>query len=245
MPSRGTDTSPRGPQLQMKSAAYCCPVCANSPPIASWSSWGQSSVPACNRDVTSASTVTATSHVAKPTARWSRWRWVTRAGSSTARTISLMTTRARSTSRTAVRTSGHFHGSCEGARLPRACIEWRVTARSRCSRRIWRGRTGSRSRLTTRPCMSRSKTEAPIWMAYPVKADGTLAKGRVFADSSKLYAECRCPRRSDVHEMDFMFSRRLISFAWLALAAVLLIPPSTSAAIDGKQPATARPRAEA
>ncbi len=35
--------------------------------------------------------------------------------------------------------------------------------------------------------VAQSKVEAPIWMAYPVKADGSLGAGRVFADSSKLY----------------------------------------------------------
>ncbi len=35
--------------------------------------------------------------------------------------------------------------------------------------------------------VAQSKVEAPIWMAYPVEADGSLGKGRVFADSSKLY----------------------------------------------------------
>lgn len=37
--------------------------------------------------------------------------------------------------------------------------------------------------------VAQSKVEAPIWMAYSVKADGTLDKGRVFADSRKLYKE--------------------------------------------------------
>jgi gluconolactonase len=35
--------------------------------------------------------------------------------------------------------------------------------------------------------VAQSRTEAPLWMAYPVKPDGSLDKGRVFADSSKLY----------------------------------------------------------
>jgi gluconolactonase len=35
--------------------------------------------------------------------------------------------------------------------------------------------------------VAQSKVEAPIWMAYPVKTDGTLGAGRVFADSKKLY----------------------------------------------------------
>jgi gluconolactonase len=35
--------------------------------------------------------------------------------------------------------------------------------------------------------VAQSKVEAPIWMAYPVKTDGTLGAGSVFADSSNLY----------------------------------------------------------
>jgi gluconolactonase len=34
--------------------------------------------------------------------------------------------------------------------------------------------------------VAQSKTAAPLWMAYPVKPDGTLGPGRVFADSSRL-----------------------------------------------------------
>jgi gluconolactonase len=37
--------------------------------------------------------------------------------------------------------------------------------------------------------VANSRASAPIWMAYPVNADGTLGKGRVFADSSKYYKE--------------------------------------------------------
>lgn len=37
--------------------------------------------------------------------------------------------------------------------------------------------------------VANSQRHRPIWMAYEVKADGTLGAGRVFADSSKLYQE--------------------------------------------------------
>jgi gluconolactonase len=37
--------------------------------------------------------------------------------------------------------------------------------------------------------VANSRASAPIWMAYTVNADGTLGKGRVFADSSKYYKE--------------------------------------------------------
>ena len=37
--------------------------------------------------------------------------------------------------------------------------------------------------------VAQSRADAPIWMAYPVKPDGSLDKGRVFADSSKLYKQ--------------------------------------------------------
>jgi gluconolactonase len=37
--------------------------------------------------------------------------------------------------------------------------------------------------------VANSRTSAPLWMAYDVKADGSLGKGRVFADSSKYYKE--------------------------------------------------------
>jgi gluconolactonase len=37
--------------------------------------------------------------------------------------------------------------------------------------------------------VANSRASAPIWMAYEVKGDGTLGKGRVFADSRKLYKE--------------------------------------------------------
>jgi gluconolactonase len=37
--------------------------------------------------------------------------------------------------------------------------------------------------------VANSRASAPIWMAYDVRADGTLGKGRVFADSSKYYKE--------------------------------------------------------
>jgi gluconolactonase len=37
--------------------------------------------------------------------------------------------------------------------------------------------------------VANSQKEKPVWMAYPVKADGSLGAGRVFADSSKLFRE--------------------------------------------------------
>jgi gluconolactonase len=37
--------------------------------------------------------------------------------------------------------------------------------------------------------VANSQKEKPIWMAYPVKADGSLGAGRVFADASKLFQE--------------------------------------------------------
>lgn len=37
--------------------------------------------------------------------------------------------------------------------------------------------------------VANSQREKPIWMAYPVKADGSLGSGRIFADSSALYRE--------------------------------------------------------
>lgn len=37
--------------------------------------------------------------------------------------------------------------------------------------------------------VANSRTSAPIWMAYPVKPDGSLGKGRVFADSTKYYKD--------------------------------------------------------
>ncbi|HET9865098.1 MAG TPA: SMP-30/gluconolactonase/LRE family protein [Steroidobacteraceae bacterium] len=37
--------------------------------------------------------------------------------------------------------------------------------------------------------VANSQKEKPIWMAYPVEADGTLGRGRVFADSSELFKE--------------------------------------------------------
>jgi gluconolactonase len=37
--------------------------------------------------------------------------------------------------------------------------------------------------------VANSRASSPIWMAYSVNADGTLGKGRVFADSSKYYKE--------------------------------------------------------
>lgn len=37
--------------------------------------------------------------------------------------------------------------------------------------------------------VANSQKEKPIWMAYPVKADGSLGAGRVFADVSKYYHE--------------------------------------------------------
>jgi gluconolactonase len=37
--------------------------------------------------------------------------------------------------------------------------------------------------------VANSQKEKPIWMAYPVNADGSLGAGRVFADSSKLYKD--------------------------------------------------------
>jgi gluconolactonase len=37
--------------------------------------------------------------------------------------------------------------------------------------------------------VANSQKEKPIWMAYPVKGDGSLGAGRVFADSSKLFKE--------------------------------------------------------
>jgi gluconolactonase len=37
--------------------------------------------------------------------------------------------------------------------------------------------------------VANSQKEKPIWNAYPVKADGTLGAGRLFADASKLYKE--------------------------------------------------------
>jgi gluconolactonase len=35
--------------------------------------------------------------------------------------------------------------------------------------------------------VANARASAPIWKAYPVRADGSLDKGRVFADSSALY----------------------------------------------------------
>ena len=37
--------------------------------------------------------------------------------------------------------------------------------------------------------VANSQKEKPIWMAYPVKADGSLGAGRVFADVSKFFHE--------------------------------------------------------
>jgi gluconolactonase len=37
--------------------------------------------------------------------------------------------------------------------------------------------------------VANSRATAPIWMAYDVKPDGSLGKGRVFADSSRYYKE--------------------------------------------------------
>ncbi len=37
--------------------------------------------------------------------------------------------------------------------------------------------------------VANSQKELPIWKAYDVKPDGSIANGRVFADSSKLYKE--------------------------------------------------------
>jgi len=37
--------------------------------------------------------------------------------------------------------------------------------------------------------VANSQSHRPIWMAYPVNADGGLGKGRVFADSSKFYQQ--------------------------------------------------------
>src|SRR5687768_14693470 len=37
--------------------------------------------------------------------------------------------------------------------------------------------------------VANSRASAPIWMAYEVKADGTLGKGRVFADSKPYYKD--------------------------------------------------------
>jgi gluconolactonase len=37
--------------------------------------------------------------------------------------------------------------------------------------------------------VANSQKEKPIWKAYPVKPDGTLGAGRVFADSSNLFKE--------------------------------------------------------
>ena len=37
--------------------------------------------------------------------------------------------------------------------------------------------------------VANSQSHAPIWKAYPVKADGTLGPGRVFADASKYYKQ--------------------------------------------------------
>lgn len=37
--------------------------------------------------------------------------------------------------------------------------------------------------------VANSRAAAPIWMAYDVKADGTLGKGRVFADSKQYYKD--------------------------------------------------------
>ena len=37
--------------------------------------------------------------------------------------------------------------------------------------------------------VANSRATSPVWMAYDVKDDGTLGKGRVFADSSKYYQE--------------------------------------------------------
>lgn len=37
--------------------------------------------------------------------------------------------------------------------------------------------------------VANSQATAPIWKAYPVNADGTLATGRLFADSSSLYKQ--------------------------------------------------------
>jgi gluconolactonase len=37
--------------------------------------------------------------------------------------------------------------------------------------------------------VANSQKEKPIWMAYPVNADGSLGSGRVFADASQLFKE--------------------------------------------------------
>jgi len=37
--------------------------------------------------------------------------------------------------------------------------------------------------------VANSQAHKPIWMAYPVKGDGSLGAGRVFADSSKFYRQ--------------------------------------------------------
>jgi gluconolactonase len=37
--------------------------------------------------------------------------------------------------------------------------------------------------------VANSDPDRPIWMAYPVKADGTIGKGRVFFDSTKWARE--------------------------------------------------------
>jgi gluconolactonase len=37
--------------------------------------------------------------------------------------------------------------------------------------------------------VANARASSPIWMAYAVRADGSLDKGRVFADSASLYKE--------------------------------------------------------
>ena len=118
----------------------------------------------------------------------SRWPWASTARSSTARTTWCSTTRATSIS--PIRRSAFPSNSRIPARSCRStgCSASRRTATITAVATELEAPNGLGFSPDYKTLyVANARASSPIWKAYAVQADGSLDKGRVFADSAALY----------------------------------------------------------